>query len=242
MPHIGVLLVPPIQLLDLSPIDLFAMTTHSYFAACKLPSPLLSTALPDDSLTITYISAQHPTPAATTARLSLSTNAELSSPSVAPGTLDILMIPGPPPGMRPEEEVLQFVRGHVDAGVDLLTICSGVFVAGFAGVLDGKKVAGLRGVQGLLDKAFPEVEWVDRRYVQDGKVWSSGGITNGMDMVAVYMKNKWPGPLSDTVLALADVEVRPAEYGQGKVGFIASFMLLIARAWFRGLTSRKKIE
>lgn len=175
MVHIGVLIVPPIQLLDLSPIDLFAMMSRDYFEDCRLPKPLLDAAIPTADLKITYISRGGPGQTApTTARLGLAIDAGLDDTSVAPGKLDILMIPGPPPGMRPEEEVLQFVRAHVESGVDLLTICSGVFVAGYAGVLDGKRATGTRGVQDMLEKDFPRVKWEDKRYINDGKIWTSG--------------------------------------------------------------------
>ncbi|KAF2683056.1 class I glutamine amidotransferase-like protein [Lentithecium fluviatile CBS 122367] len=175
MLHIGVLVVPPIQLLDIGPIDLFAMATQDYFRVCKLPQPLIDMAIPTSELAITYISASGPnTTVPTTARLGLAINAGLIDPAVAPGKLDILMIPGPPPGLKPDEEELAFVRGHVDAGVDLLTICSGVFVAGFAGVLDGKRATGTDGVEDLLKNYFPEVKWERKRYVNDGKIWTSG--------------------------------------------------------------------
>ena len=63
-----------------------------------------------------------------------------------------------------------------------------------------------------------------------------------MDMVAVYMKQRWPGALSDTVLAMAEVEPRSIEYGQGKVRWTAWFVYCIGRAWVQGLTGRKKSE
>lgn len=173
--RIGVLIVPPIQLLDVSPIDLFAMATQSYFRACNLPKPLVDTAIPDDDLSITYIShtgANSTGP--TTARLGIHIDTGVDDPKVAPGKLDLIMIPGPPPGQRPPEEVLEFVRGHVEKGAELVTICSGVFVAAYAGVLDGKTATGTRGVQDMLEKDFPKVNWVDKRYVRDGKIWSSG--------------------------------------------------------------------
>jgi transcriptional regulator GlxA family with amidase domain len=231
MLHIGVLLVAPIQLLDISPIDLFAMATQEYFQQCFLPQPLIDIAIPTNALTISYIAASGPnTTVPTTARLNLGVDAGLADPTVAPGKLDILVIPGPPPDTRPQEEELQFVRDHVEAGVELLTICTGVFVAGFAGVLDGKRATGTAGVEGLLKKEFPKVKWEHKRYVNDGKIWTSGksirptyedggdpnmtvgGITNGMDMVAVYMRQRWPGTLSETVLSMADVQPRNEDY------------------------------
>jgi transcriptional regulator GlxA family with amidase domain len=174
--HIGVLIVPPIQFLDISPIDLFAMLSQSYFTAALQPAHLIALALPDASLKITYISPTGAnTTSPTTARLGLRIDAGIDDPRVAPGELDVLLIPGPPPNTEFEESVLEFVRGHVGRGVDLLTVCSGVFVAASAGVLDGRKAAAVRGVAGLLKERFPGVEWVDKRFVSDGgRVWTSG--------------------------------------------------------------------
>jgi transcriptional regulator GlxA family with amidase domain len=173
--HIGVLIVPPIQLLDIAPIDLFAMMTTEYFEACHLPQSLLDVSIPTSDLNITYISALGPSSTAnTTASLGLTINVNLDDPTVQPGKLDILMIPGPPPGMVIEESVLAFVRAHVTSGVDLLTVCSGVFVAAQAGVLDGKHATGTRGVADMLARDYPAVKWEDKRYWNDGRIWTSG--------------------------------------------------------------------
>lgn len=85
------------------------------------------------------------------------------------------MIPGPDPGIVPEKEVLEFVRRHVEAGVTLLTVCTGVMVAGYAGVLDGKRASGPRPlIDMILTKKFKEVKWEDKRWSVDGNIWSSG--------------------------------------------------------------------
>jgi putative intracellular protease/amidase len=192
--RIGVLIVPPIQLLDIAPIDLFAMLSRSYFEDCKLPQPLLDLAIPDSGLSITYIahtgpssssslSSNNPTqsqklgpPAPTTAHLNLEITAGLDDPRVLPGELDILMIPGPPPGMQIPEVVCEFVRAHVEKGVDLLTICTGIFVAAEAEVLNGKTATGSRGIMDVLEKRYQAVKWVDRRWSRDGRVWTAGKL------------------------------------------------------------------
>lgn len=91
------------------------------------------------------------------------------------------MIPGPPPGMRPEEEALEFVRKHVDAGTDIATICSGIWVAAFAGVLDGREATLTVRTGALVDALegqFPDVKWMDRRYGVDrsgpADLWTAG--------------------------------------------------------------------
>lgn len=69
-----------------------------------------------------------------------------------------------------------------------------------------------------------------------------GGITNGMDMVAVYIRKRWPGVLSETVLAMAEVEVREQVYGQSRVGMMAYFGWLTVQAWVKGLFASRKRE
>lgn len=59
-----------------------------------------------------------------------------------------------------------------------------------------------------------------------------------MDLVGWYMKQKF-GSLADTVLAMADVQVRSQEYDSGKVAFTAWFVWHIFKAWVGGLTKTK---
>ncbi|KAF2258932.1 class I glutamine amidotransferase-like protein [Lojkania enalia] len=237
---IGVLIVSPIQLLDLSPIDLFAMMTRSYFEACRPPQPLLDLSIPDKDLKIIYVSSSGPnTVAQTTANVGITINVGLDDPAVAPRKLDILLIPGPPPFSKPDEKSLEFVRRHVNAGVDLLTVCSGILVAGYAGVLDGKHCTCPRGIDHF-QKEFPKALFKDKRWVRDGRLWTSGGISNGLDLIAAYIKYRWPGPLPDTVLKMADVEPRGQDYGTNMAGMRAWWAWHLLKVWIGGLVGRNK--
>ncbi|KAF2475417.1 ThiJ/PfpI family protein, partial [Lindgomyces ingoldianus] len=213
--HIGVLVVGGIQLLDLSPIDLFAMLTTDYLKACNLPPAITSHGIPSSELKITYIASTGAgSLAPTTPNLKFHIDAGLDDESVKPGKLDILMIPGPDPNKVPEEPALEFLRKHVEKGVEVLTICTGIFVAGHAGILDGKNATGGREiVDMMLKKQFPKAKWRDDvRWTTDEKLWTAGGITNGQDMVAAYIRKRWPGTLSETVCKLADVGDRGQYY------------------------------
>lgn len=59
------------------------------------------------------------------------------------------------------------------------------------------------------------------------------GITNGMDMVAAYIRATWPGPTTEALLAMADVGDRKAEYGNGQARENAWWLWQILRAWLR---------
>ena len=50
-------------------------------------------------------------------------------------------------------------------------------------------------------------------------------------MVAAYIRNKWPGPTAEAVLAMADVGDRPQEYGSSKAGNNAWWLWQVVRAW-----------
>ena len=164
----------------------------------------------------------------------------LDSPTVAPGTLDVLLIPGADPAEQPSEAVKDFVRVHVaQQRTSVLTICTGVFIAAYAGVLKGKRVTGPRGVLPRLKQTFPEAEWVDKRWERDGSVWCSAGITNGQDMVAAFMRERWPAGLAQLVCKLADVGDRGKEYPNGQKAEVGSWLWLIVRSWMKGLVGGK---
>lgn len=173
--RVGVLVIPPVQLLDLSPIDLFGMCSAEYLRATSLPKPLLDLAIP---VSIHYISASGPdSNVELTANAKIRATASLSSPEVQPGELDTLLIPGPDPNLMLDEAYLDFLRAHEKAGqTDILVICTGSYPAGYAGLLNGKRVSGPRGLLPDLKKKFPEARYVERRYETDGRLWSAGRL------------------------------------------------------------------
>lgn len=93
-----------------------------------------------------------------TANAGLRVTAGLDDSSVAPGKVDIVLIPGPDPRKVPNEPVLYFVRRHNDVeGCVIMTVCTGVFVAGYAGILEGRRATGPRGllITGSCRRSFP---------------------------------------------------------------------------------------
>lgn len=43
----------------------------------------------------------------------------------------------------------------------------------------------------LLRKASPATNWVQKRWARDGKIWTSGTLLNGTDMVLAFAKEHW---------------------------------------------------
>ncbi|MEE8600768.1 GlxA family transcriptional regulator [Euzebya tangerina] len=72
----------------------------------------------------------------------------------------------------------------------VLTICSGAFVAAAAGLLDGHTVTTHWARADGLARRFPDVT-VDPEpiYIEDGAVWSSAGVTAGIDLALAIVEH-----------------------------------------------------
>src|SRR4051794_11198631 len=72
---------------------------------------------------------------------------------------------------RPPEPVLDAVRGAVERGARVLSVCSGAFVLAAAGVLDGRRATTHWQYAAALAAAYPAVHVdPDVLYVEDGPV------------------------------------------------------------------------
>jgi len=81
------------------------------------------------------------------------------------------------------EKTLAFVRGIAKRGVRLASVCSGAYLLAEAGLLDGRRATThWRRTRQFLVR-YPDVKWEpDRIFVRDGNIWSSAGITAGIDL------------------------------------------------------------
>ena len=128
------------------------------------------------------------------------------------GHADTLLVAGGSLGLKPvlkREDVRGWLRKAAPRARRFGSVCTGAFVLAAAGLLDGKRVAThWASCQRLADR-FPALTVdADSLYVVDGKVWTSAGVTTGIDM------------------ALALVE---ADLGAATANLIARHFVLYAR-------------
>src|SRR5216684_3262833 len=102
--------------------------------------------------------------------------------------LDYLLVPG---GQGTRQEVnnpvlLEFVANQAKNCKAVLSVCTGSFVLHAAGLLSGKKATTHWGSLGRL-RALGDVSVVEQRYVQDGSVWSSAGVSAGTDLMLAFI-------------------------------------------------------
>lgn len=122
--------------------------------------------------------------------------------SVRPRASDVVIVAGgEAAGVRAaagDAKLLAWVaHAHATARV-MASVCSGAFVLAAAGILDGRRATTHWSACEQLTKLFPAVT-VDANaiFVEDRGVWTSAGVTTGIDMALALVE-------ADHGLALAD--------------------------------------
>jgi transcriptional regulator GlxA family with amidase domain len=116
-------------------------------------------------------------------------------PSIAPDAL--VVVPGMPYkytlGLN-RNAVRWVARAHA-AGATIASVCTGSFILGEAGLLDGRKCTTHWARIEELRQRFPRAEVLDDRlFIEDGPIMTSAGIASGIDM-ALSIVEKEHGPL-----------------------------------------------
>lgn len=82
-----------------------------------------------------------------------------------------------------DEELLDHVRRLAANARRVTSVCSGAFVLAAAGLLDGRRATTHWAECDLLDDRYAEITVdADAIYVRDGNVWTSAGVTAGIDL------------------------------------------------------------
>jgi len=143
--------------------------------------------------------------------------------------LDVLIIPGGFTGTIEaayDERVLDWIR-RIDKGTTYTgAICTGVWILGATGLLEGKQaVTNWYREEEFLQKykAIP----AKKRWTNDGKYWTSAGVTAGMDMSLALLNDNWGEKYTQGVML--DMEYDPHPPIQGgtpeKTGWLVEWMM-----------------
>jgi len=201
--HIGVVLFPTYQLLDATgPIDF--LNNHT---------PILCSFFQRESLI----------PKATNIKWSyIAETLDLVQPSSGPAQqpthtfsnpppddqLDYLLVPGANPTRTLSPDCIKFFQLTMPKIKAMLVICVGSLLLAQTGILDGHQVCSNKytlsafAKRGMLRK---EVTWIgDRRWIIDGKIWSCGGITAGIDLAAESARVHFDQEVAELVKAVSE--------------------------------------
>ncbi|KAI8625143.1 ThiJ/PfpI family protein [Xylariaceae sp. FL1651] len=233
---IGVFIPGDAQVLDVACIDIFHMMSKEYLSVLPmLPKHIVDIA---PSVSIFYITSPESKPMIPlTANMAIRATHDITDPEVQPGKLDIVLVPGPDPASKWDQPVLDFLRAHSKCETtDVLSVCTGILLCGAAGLLEDRTACGPRGLQDLIQKKHPTAKLVGEKYrwIQDGNFWSSGGITNGNDLVVAYARagKHFPATIVEIACKMADVGDRDQLYSEGQTTFTLGVVWLIIKGWF----------
>ncbi len=97
---------------------------------------------------------------------------------------DLLLVPGGPGAYNEKHPpLLAWLQGAVKRAGQYGSICTGAFVLGHAGLLDGYRVTTHWNYTERLIKGFPKANVAtDQIFVEDRNLITSGGVTAGIDM------------------------------------------------------------
>ncbi|MCU1761008.1 GlxA family transcriptional regulator [Pseudomonas sp. 14P_8.1_Bac3] len=98
------------------------------------------------------------------------------------------------------EGVLNYVRASVKTARRTASICSGAFVLAQAGLLEGRRATTHWAYTRELQARFPSIKVEeDRIYVVDGSIWTSAGMTAGIDLALAMVEKDHGAELARSV-------------------------------------------
>lgn len=149
-----------------------------------------------------------------------------------PAGADIVVVPAQ---MNPKDPALiAFVQGQAAKGATIVSICEGARVLAEAGLLHGKRATTHFASLAKFDKTYPDTRWVrDRRYVQDGRIISTTGVTASIP-ASLALVEAIAGHAEAAAVAqrlgvtswgaahrTADYKITAADYASGLAGYAA---------------------
>lgn len=137
------------------------------------------------------------------------------------GSGDLVVVPGMPYAatQRLDRAAIRWLKMAAAAGATLTSVCTGAFVLGEAGLLDGRRCTTHWSRIAELQQRFPRARVLDNRlFVSDGAVTTSAGIASGIDMALAFIEAAH-GPLVAASVAREMVVYlrRDAEHDQQSV-------------------------
>ena len=169
--RVGILLFDNVEVLDFSgPFEVFSVTRLDEDRRREDSSPFE-----------VCLVAENPEPVTTTGGMQVLPHCTIDD--CLP--LDILLVPG---GWGTREQVhnqilLEWLRSRAGQVQLLTSVCTGSMLLGFAGLLDGRRATTHWRSLAWMRDSLPGVSVEERKhFVVDGNVWTSAGISAGIDM------------------------------------------------------------
>ncbi|KAF2177231.1 class I glutamine amidotransferase-like protein [Zopfia rhizophila CBS 207.26] len=121
------------------------------------------------------------------------------------GDIEVLIVPGGGGTREPRLEEIDFVKQTYPKVKYILSVCTGATILSRAGILDGRKATTNKRSWKWATSTGPKVDWVPTaRWVQDGNIWSSSGISAGIDLTYAWVAHVYGEEVANYVSASSE--------------------------------------
>lgn len=114
-----------------------------------------------------------------------------ASLTAAPGQIDTLIVPGASQdrGRIVDEDVIAWISQASSQARRVASVCTGAFLLARAGLLHGRRATTHWAASEELAISYPDVEVLaDPIYVRDGNIYTSAGVTAGIDLALALVE------------------------------------------------------
>ena len=116
--------------------------------------------------------------------------------------IDTLVLPGGTGAGAASADpgLIAFVRAAASRSRRVAAVCTGAFIAAAAGLLDGRRVTTHWAAAQELQAEYPALEVdPDPLYIRDGQVWTSAGVTAGIDLALALVADDLGADVAQTL-------------------------------------------
>lgn len=112
--------------------------------------------------------------------------------------IEVLIVPGGGGTRRNMTEEIAFVKAVYPNLKYLISVCTGASILARAGVLDGRRATTNKRSFAWVASTGPNTTWVPTaRWVEDGNIWSSSGISAGIDITYAWVAHVYSDPVAE---------------------------------------------
>ena len=140
--------------------------------------------------------------------------------------LDFLLVPGGQ-GTRKEVDnpmLVAFISEQAKQCKAVFSVCTGAFLLHKAGLISGKKATTHWNSLDRL-RALEDVTVVEKRFVRDGNIWSSAGVSAGTDLMLAFIADIAGEEVAEKVQFATEYYPSPRRYGTSHESLVAPHYL-----------------
>ncbi|MGR8930537.1 MAG: GlxA family transcriptional regulator [Gammaproteobacteria bacterium] len=189
---IGILAFPGVEVLDITgPHEVFGFASEF----------IKYHGLSDQNIYSTKVFAKKPGPVKTLSGLQIIADEAYGDTNVE---LDTLIIPGAYidkiEQAMADKKLVDWIKAMAPKVRRVVSVCTGSFFLAEAGLLDGCKATTHWNWSALLSKTYPKVcVEPNHIFIKDGNIFTSGGITSGIDLTLALVEEDWGRELAVNV-------------------------------------------